>query len=39
MQEAEIIETPENVELRIPLAGMGTRLLAGLIDHLGLDRL
>lgn len=34
MQEAEIIETPENVELRIPLAGMGSRLLAGLVDHL-----
>jgi uncharacterized RDD family membrane protein YckC len=34
MQEVDIIETPENVELQVPLAGMGSRLLAGIIDHL-----
>ena len=34
MQDFDLIETPENVELRQPLAGIGTRFLAGLIDNL-----
>ncbi len=34
MQEFDLIETPENVELRQPLAGIGSRFMAGLIDHL-----
>jgi uncharacterized RDD family membrane protein YckC len=34
MQEFNAIETPENVELAQPLAGIGSRFMAGLIDHL-----
>ena len=34
MQDFDLIETPENVELRQPLAGIGSRFLAGLIDNL-----
>lgn len=34
MLEFDRIETPQNVELIRPLAGMGTRLFAGLIDQL-----
>ena len=34
MLEYDFIETPENVELRQRLAGIGTRLIAGVIDHL-----
>lgn len=32
LQEYELIETPENVELTQRLAGIGTRLLAGIMD-------
>ena len=34
MLEMEVIETPENVELRQRLAGIGSRLIAGLLDNL-----
>ena len=34
MLEYDLIETPENVELEQRLAGIGTRLIAGVIDHL-----
>jgi uncharacterized RDD family membrane protein YckC len=34
MQDFDLIETPENVELERPLAGIGSRLTAGLLDHL-----
>lgn len=34
MQEFDTIETPENVELELPLAGIGSRFIAGLIDKL-----
>jgi uncharacterized RDD family membrane protein YckC len=36
MQDFDFIETPENVELQRPLAGIGTRFIAGLIDTLWL---
>ena len=32
--EVLIVETPENIELRLPLAGFGPRFLAQLIDGL-----
>ena len=34
MQQYELIETPENVELQQPLAGIGSRFAAGFIDHM-----
>ncbi len=34
MQEYDLIETPENVELERPLAGIGSRLIAGIVDNL-----
>ena len=34
MREFDTIETPENVALELPLAGIGMRLLAGFLDHL-----
>lgn len=34
MYEFDVIETPENVELQRRLAGIGTRFIAGLVDHL-----
>jgi len=34
MLEYDLIETPENVELEQRLAGIGTRLIAGVLDHL-----
>jgi uncharacterized RDD family membrane protein YckC len=34
MDEFDIIETPENVDLQRRLAGIGSRFLAGLLDHL-----
>ncbi len=34
MQDFDRIETPENVELERRLAGIGTRFIAGLLDHL-----
>jgi len=34
MQDFDLIETPENVELQQPLAGMGMRCMAGLVDSL-----
>ncbi len=34
MDEFDLIETPENVELRRRLAGIGSRFMAGLIDAL-----
>jgi uncharacterized RDD family membrane protein YckC len=34
MFEVERIETPENVELDLPLAGIGTRTIAGSVDAL-----
>lgn len=34
MNEFDLIETPENVELRQRLAGLGTRFAAGVLDHL-----
>ena len=34
MQDFDFIETPENVELKRRLAGIGTRFIAGLVDHL-----
>ncbi len=34
MEEFDIIETPENVDLQRRLAGIGSRLLAGLLDSL-----
>lgn len=34
MQDYDFIETPENVILQRRLAGIGTRLMAGLVDHL-----
>lgn len=34
MQDFELIETPENVELEQPLAGIGSRFIAGLIDNI-----
>lgn len=34
MDEFDIIETPENVDLQRRLAGIGSRLVAGLLDHL-----
>jgi len=34
MQEFDFIETPENVELQRRLAGIGTRFIAGLVDHI-----
>lgn len=34
MDPLNVIETPENVELEQPLAGIGSRFLAGLLDHL-----
>lgn len=33
MEDMDVIETPEYVELRRPLAGIGSRFIAGLIDH------
>jgi len=34
MLDYDLIETPENVELERPLAGIGSRFIAGLIDNL-----
>jgi len=34
MDDFDIIETPENVDLQRRLAGIGSRSLAGLLDHL-----
>jgi uncharacterized RDD family membrane protein YckC len=34
VQDLNVIETPENVELSQPLAGIGSRFLAGFIDNL-----
>jgi len=34
MLDVEVIETPENVELRQRLAGIGSRFIAGLLDNL-----
>ena len=34
VQDLDFIETPENVELQRPLAGIGSRFIAGLIDLL-----
>jgi uncharacterized RDD family membrane protein YckC len=34
MDEFDIIETPENVDLQRRLAGIGSRFVAGLLDHL-----
>jgi uncharacterized RDD family membrane protein YckC len=34
MDEFDIIETPENVDLQRRLAGIGSRCVAGLLDHL-----
>jgi uncharacterized RDD family membrane protein YckC len=34
MQDFDLIETPENVELVRPLAGIGSRMIAGIIDNL-----
>lgn len=34
LQDFDRIETPENVELELPLAGIGSRFIAGLIDTL-----
>ncbi len=34
MGDFDYIETPEYVELQRPLAGIGTRFVAGLVDHL-----
>ena len=34
MQDFDLIETPENVELEQRLAGIGSRFIAGLVDHL-----
>jgi uncharacterized RDD family membrane protein YckC len=34
MDDFDLIETPENVDLQRRLAGIGSRSLAGLIDHL-----
>ncbi len=34
IQDFDLIETPENVELMRPLAGIGSRMIAGLIDNL-----
>ncbi|MBN1972258.1 MAG: RDD family protein [Sedimentisphaerales bacterium] len=34
MQDFDLIETPENVELERRLAGIGSRFLAGFLDHL-----
>ena len=34
MQDFDLIETPENVELQRRLAGIGSRFMAGILDHI-----
>jgi uncharacterized RDD family membrane protein YckC len=34
VQDFDLIETPENVELMRPLAGIGSRFIAGILDNL-----